>query len=129
MNTNTPPTQLASPVVPGEEEAPLVADDVAAVEEAMHDAIDEDDDDPLQYLNTGAYDDGGIMAQQYEYSGFERDELVPELTEDERIIGSLPVGKKHRKTEERQQSCFYEPATSGSRPYACHRCTEMPYPR
>ena len=67
MNTNTPPTQLASPVVPGEEEAPLVADDVAVVEEAMHDAIDEDDDDPLQYLNTGAYDDGGLMAQQYEY--------------------------------------------------------------
>ena len=52
MNTNTPPTQLASPVVLGdsgrhEEEAPLVADDVTAVEEAMHDAIDEDDDDPL----------------------------------------------------------------------------------
>jgi hypothetical protein len=54
MNINTPPTQLASPVVPGdsgrgEEEAPLVADDVAAAEEAMHDidAIDEDDDDTL----------------------------------------------------------------------------------
>ena len=42
MNINTPPTQLASPVVSGdsgrgEEEASLVADDVAAVEEAMHD--------------------------------------------------------------------------------------------
>ena len=70
MNINTPPTQLVSPVVPGdsgrgEEEAPLVTDDVAAAEEAMHDidAIDEDDDDTLQYLNTGAYDDGGLMAQ------------------------------------------------------------------
>ena len=63
-----PPTQLAAPVVPGdsgqhEEEAPLVADDAAAVEEAMHDAMDEDDD-VLRYLNTGAdgYDDGGLMA-------------------------------------------------------------------
>ena len=86
MNINTPPTQLPSPVVPGdsgrgEEEAPLVADDVAAVKEAMHDidAIDEDDDDTLQYLNTGAYDDEGLMAQQYEYSGFERHDSVPEF--------------------------------------------------
>ena len=65
----------------------------------MHDidAIDEDEDGTLQYLNTGAYDDGGLMAQQYEYSGFERDELVPEFPEDERIIGSLPVAKKHMK--------------------------------
>ena len=52
MNINTPPTQLALPVMPGdsgrgEEEAPLVADDIAAIEEAMHDidAIDEDEDD------------------------------------------------------------------------------------
>ena len=57
MNTNTPPTQLASPVVSGEEEAPLVAVDIIAIEEAMHDAIDEDDDDPLQYLNTSTSDD------------------------------------------------------------------------
>lgn len=85
MNINTPLTQLASLVVSGdsgrgEEEAPLVADDVAATKEAMHDidAIDEDDDDTLQYLNNGAYDDGGLMAQQYEYSGFERHESVPE---------------------------------------------------
>ena len=67
MNINTRPTQIASPVVPGdsgrgEEEAPLVADDVTAIEEAMHDAIDEDDYDTLQYLNTGAYDDRGLMA-------------------------------------------------------------------
>ena len=86
MNINTPPTQLALHVVPGdsrwgEEEAPLVADDVAVAEETMHDidAIDEDGDDTLQYLNTRAYDDGGLMARQYEYSGFERHELVPEL--------------------------------------------------
>ena len=75
-----------------------MADDIVAVEEAMHDAIDEDDDDPLQYLNIGASVDGGLMAQQYEYSGFERDESVPELLEDERIIASLLVGKKHRKS-------------------------------
>ena len=64
----------------------------------MHDidVIDEDEDGTLQYLNTGAYDDGGLMAQQYEYSGFERHESVPELPEDERIIDNLPVPKKHR---------------------------------
>ena len=47
------------------EEAPLVVDDIASIEEAMNDidAIDEDDDDPLQYRNTGAYDDGGLVAQ------------------------------------------------------------------
>jgi hypothetical protein len=107
MNINTPPTQLASPDVPcdsgrGEEEAPLVADDVAAVEEAMHDAMDEDDD-PLRYLNTGAYDDGGLMAQQYD-SGFERDELMPELLENEHMIGPLPVAKKHRKRPKKGQN-------------------------
>ena len=97
MNINTPPTQLASAVVlgdsgRGEEEAPLVADDVAIDE-------DEDDDDTQQYLNTGAYDDGGLMAQQYEYSGFERHESVPELppSESERIMDNLPVAKKSRK--------------------------------
>ena len=96
MNINTAPTQLASPVVPGdsgrgEEEAPLVADDIAIDE-------DEDDDDTQQYLNTGAYDDGGLMAQQYEYSGFERHESVPELPppEAEHIIDDLPP-KKQRK--------------------------------
>ncbi|KAE8776378.1 hypothetical protein D1007_50997 [Hordeum vulgare] len=83
--------------MPGEEEAPLVAHDIAAIKEATHDAIDEDDDDPLQYLNTDASDDGGLMAQQYEYSGFESNEFVPELPEDERIIGSPLVAKKHRK--------------------------------
>ena len=82
-DTNTPPIQLASPVMPGEEESLLVADDVTVVEEAMHDAIDEDDD-PLQYLNISSYDDGGLMAQQYD-SGFEHDELMPELPELDRI--------------------------------------------
>ena len=106
MNINTSPTQLASAVVlgdsgRGEEEAPLVADEVTAVEEAMHDidAIDEDedDDDTLQYLNTGAYDDGGLMAQQYEYSGFEHHDSAPQLPAAEHIIDSLPIAKKHRK--------------------------------
>ena len=67
----------------------------------MHDidSIDEDDDDTLQYLNAGAYDDEGLMAQQYEYSGFEHHESVPELPpqEAEHIIDDLPVAKKHRK--------------------------------
>ena len=57
MNINTPPTQLASAVVlgdsgRGEEEAPLVADDVSRDEDE-----DEDDDDNQQYLNTGSYED------------------------------------------------------------------------
>ena len=62
MNISTPPIQLASPVVLGdsglgEEEAPpLVADNIAIDE-------DEDDDDTQKYLNTGAIDDGGLMAQ------------------------------------------------------------------
>ena len=97
MNINTPPTQLASIVVlgdsgRGEEEDPLVADDVTIDEE-------EDEDDTQQYLSTGAYDDGGLMAKQYEYSGFEHHESVPELLppEAERIIDDLPVTKKHRK--------------------------------
>ena len=96
MNINTPPTQLASPIVLGdnilgEEEAPLVADDIAIDE-------DDDDDDTQQYLNTGSYDDGALMAQQYEYSGFERHESVPELPppEAEHTVDDL-APKKHRK--------------------------------
>ena len=60
--------------------------------------MDEDDDDTQQYVSTGAYDDGGLMAQQYEYSGFERHESVPELPppEAQRIIDDLPA-KKPRK--------------------------------
>ena len=88
MKITTPPTQLVVPVVPAdsgrrEEEAPLVADDVAAVKEAMDDVMDEDDD-PLRFINTSGYDDGGLMAQQYD-SGFERDELMPKLPEEERL--------------------------------------------
>ena len=85
MNINNPPTQLASAVVlgdsrRGEEEAPLVADDVAIDE-------DEDDDDTQQYVNTGAY------------LGFECHESAPELPspEAERIMDDLPVVKKFRK--------------------------------
>ena len=39
------------------------------------------------------------MAQQYEYSGFERHESVPELAspESERIMDNLPVVNKSRK--------------------------------
>ena len=85
MNINTPPTQLASAVVlgdsgRGEQEAPLVAGDIAIDE-------DEDDDGTQQYVNTGAY------------LGFERHESVPELPspEAERIMDDLPVVKKSRK--------------------------------
>ena len=85
MNINTPPTQLASAVVLGdsgwgEEEAPLVAGDIAIDE-------DEDDDGTQQYVYTGAY------------SGFERHESVPELPppEAQRIIDDLSVAKKPRK--------------------------------
>ena len=77
MNINTPPTQLASGVGlgdsgRGEEEAPLVAGDVA---------IDEDEDDTQQYVNTGAY------------LGFERHESVLELPppESERIMDNQYV--------------------------------------
>ena len=69
MNINTSPTQLASAVVlgdsgRGEEEDPLVADDVTIDE-------DEDEDDTQQYVNTGTY------------LGFERHESVPELSPPE----------------------------------------------
>ena len=103
MNINTPPTQLATAVVlgdsgRGEEEAPLVADDVAIDE-------DEDDDDTQHYLNTGATYEGGSMAQQYEYSGFEHHESVPELPplEPECTVDDLPP-KKHRKRERKDNN-------------------------
>ena len=64
----------------GEEEAPLVAGAVAIDE-------NEDDDHTQQYVNTGAY------------LGFERHELVPELSppESECIMDNLPVPKNSRK--------------------------------
>ena len=62
MNT-TPPTALPAPIVAGdsgrrEGEPPLVPDDGAPVEEAnVDDFMEEEDDDPLKYINN-AYDDG-----------------------------------------------------------------------
>jgi hypothetical protein len=47
--------------------------------------MEEDDDDPLNYINT-AYDDGGLMAGDYD-SGYERgddDLMLPDLPEPER---------------------------------------------
>ena len=64
-------------------------DDVAsAVKEANvdDDMEEEDDDDPDKYFNT-AYDDGGLMAQDGEDSGYERgddDLMLPDLPELER---------------------------------------------
>ena len=61
-------------------------DDVAPVEEAnADDFMEEEDDDPLKYINT-AYDDGGLMAQDYD-SGYEHgddDLMLPDLPEPER---------------------------------------------
>ena len=60
-------------------------DDVAPVEEAnADDVMEEEDDDPLEYINTG-YDDGGLMARDYD-SGYERgdDLMLPKLPEPER---------------------------------------------
>ena len=86
----TPPTKLPAPVVAGdserrEGEPPLVQDDIAPiVEEAnVDDDMEEDDDDPDKYFNT-AYDDGGLMAQDDEDSGYERgddDSMFLDLSE------------------------------------------------
>ena len=87
MNT-TPPTKLPAPVVAGdserrEGEPPLVQDDIAPiVEEAnVDDDMEEEYDDPLKYFNT-AYDDGGLMAQAKEDSGYEHGDdvlMLPDL--------------------------------------------------
>ena len=89
MNT-TPPTQLPAPIVAGdsgrrEGEPPLVQDYVApAVKEAnVDDDMEDDDDDPDKYFNN-AYDDGGLMAQDGQDSGYERgddDLMLPYLPE------------------------------------------------
>ena len=60
-------------------------DDVApAVKEAnVYDDMEDDDDDPNKYFNT-AYDDGGLMAQDGEDSGYEHgddDLMLPDLLE------------------------------------------------
>ena len=83
--STTPPTQLPAPDVAGdnrrrEGEPPLVPDDVAPVEEAnADDVMEEDGGDPLKNINT-AYDDGGLMAQDYD-SGYEHggDLMLPNL--------------------------------------------------
>ena len=58
-----------------------------AVEEAnVDDDMEDDDDDPDKYFNT-AYDDGGLMAQDNEYLGYEHgddDLMLPDLPEPER---------------------------------------------
>ena len=92
MNT-TPPTTLPAPVVASdsgrrEGEPPLVPDDVAPVvkEANVDDDMEDDDDDPDKYFNT-AYDDGGLMAQDGEDSGYEHgddDLMLPDLPEPER---------------------------------------------
>ena len=71
-----------------EGEPPLVPDDVApAVKEAnVDDDMEDDDDDPDKYFNT-ACDDGRLMAQDDEDSGYERgdvDLMLPDLPEPER---------------------------------------------
>ena len=63
-------------------------DDVAPVvkEANVDDDMEDDDDDPDKYFNT-AYDDGGLMAQDDEDSGYERgddDLMLPDLPEPER---------------------------------------------
>ena len=75
MNTTTSPTQLPAPVVPGEssgrceEGGPIVDDVVALMEQGMDDEMDED---PLRFLNTGAYDDDlELMSQPYDDSGYQ----------------------------------------------------------
>ena len=64
-----PATKLPAPVVVGdsgrrEGEPPLVPDVVTPVVEEANadDYLEEDDDDPLNYINI-AYDDGGLMAR------------------------------------------------------------------
>ena len=63
-------------------------DDVAPAikEENVGDDMEGDVDDPDKYFNT-AYDDGGLMAQDGEDSGYEHgddDLMLPDLPEPER---------------------------------------------
>ena len=63
-------------------------DDVGPVvkEANVDDDMEDDDDDPYKYFNT-AYDDGELMAQDDEDSGYERgddDLMLPDLPEPER---------------------------------------------
>ena len=71
VDTNTPPTQLPAPVVPGESGgrrdeggAIVLADVVGPVEQRMD---DETEVDPMDFLNTNAYDcDIELMSQPYD---------------------------------------------------------------
>ena len=101
-----------------------MADDVTPIEEAMDDVMDEDDD-PLWFINTGDYDDGGLMAQQYD-SGFERDELMPELPEQERLKADCkkslfmqssqdtPPDAASTQDQQREGSAMLSPTTLGA---------------
>ena len=75
METTTPPTQLPAPVVLGEsggrrdEGGPIVADVIAPIEQRVDDEMEED---PMSFLNTGAYDDDlHMMSQPYNDSGYQ----------------------------------------------------------
>ncbi|KAI4977777.1 hypothetical protein ZWY2020_014331 [Hordeum vulgare] len=89
MNT-TPPSQLRAPAAAGDSgrrgkgEPPLVPADVAPLEEAnADDVMDEDGDEPNQYINT-SYDD----AREYD-SGYEHgdDLMMRELLEPQHPTG------------------------------------------
>ena len=75
METTTPPTQLPTPVVSGESGgrrdeggAIVLADVIGPVEQRMD---DETEVDPMDYLNTNAYDcDIDMMSQPYDESGY-----------------------------------------------------------
>ena len=74
--TTTPPTQLPAPVVPGESGrrrdeggAIVLADVIGPVEQRMD---DETEVDPMDFLNTNAYDcDIDMMSQPYDESGYQ----------------------------------------------------------
>ena len=74
--TTTPPTQLPSPVVPGESSgrhdvggAIVLADVIGPVEHRMD---DETEVDPMDFLNTNAYDcDIDMMSQPYDESVYQ----------------------------------------------------------
>ena len=74
--TTTPPTQLPAPVVPSESGgrhdeggAIVLADVISPVEQRMD---DETEVDPMDYLNTNAYDcDIDMMSQPYDESGYQ----------------------------------------------------------
>ena len=74
--TTTPPTQLPAPVVPGESGgrhdeggAIVLADVISPVEQRMD---DETEVDPMDFLNTNAYDcDIDMMSQPYDESGYQ----------------------------------------------------------